>query len=113
MKILISLEIFEIITYIKILKNHHTVPFLYNSFGLSLDRSGGDKLFPTPSVPPGVHLPRHCCSLQQQAPEIPPQGDPQERHRAVSNSDLTVHQKRGVVRTDVLHHWIKGLGAAK
>ena len=47
-------------------------------------RSGGDQLHPPAPVPAGVHLPRHRCPLQQQAPQDPAQGDPQERHGAVS-----------------------------
>lgn len=49
-----------------------------------LCRSGGDELHPAAPVPSGVHLPGHRGPLQQQAPQGPAQGHPQERHRAVS-----------------------------
>lgn len=53
-----------------------------------LPRPGGGGLPAPPPVPPGVRLPGHCGSMQQQAPPDPAQGHPQECHRAVSSPRL-------------------------
>lgn len=58
-----------------------------------LRRPGGGGLPAPAAVPPGVRLPGHGGSVQQQAPPGPAQGHPQERHRAVSNTRLVAKSR--------------------